>query len=396
MTIPHNAHGTGPSRRFLVVMPTRGAIDNFARILDKHDLLRLRPLWTRRGVSGISPYLTPRLPVLGLIAYAGARILPPFYDESFRFGMYPLYDRWLYSQLKPGDCMLTSYSYANNSMDWCHRHGGKTFLDSGNSHPAHFWSVLEEEHHRWNCRYPPVARFYNERARRTVELSDYVLSPSSFVRNSFLEQGFRPEQILDIFYSVDLSCFSPPRQERPPQRPLTLVNTGMLNLRKGTPYLLEAFRLLRKDVPNARLLLNNTISDSVKPILRQYRDLPIEWSPNLPHDKLAERLRSADLFILPSLEEGLVMTALEAIACGRPVILTPNTGANDYVTEGVNGSIVPIRSAAAIRDAALFWWDKIRAGYHTPTTDLPQRLSFERLESVLVEHLHRLGFLPKN
>jgi glycosyltransferase involved in cell wall biosynthesis len=307
-----------------------------------------------------------------------------------------LYDRWVRCYLRPGDHIVSSYGYANGCLAWCRQHNGKVFLDGGNSHPDNFWEILEEEHRRWNCRYPPVPRFYYERARRTVELVDYVLSPSSFVRNSFLDRGFKPEQILDVIYAVDLSCFTPARQERPRQRPLTIINTGMLSLRKGTPYLLEAFRLIRKEIPSARLLLTNNVSDNVKPILARYRDLPIEWSPGLPHDKLAERLRSADLFIFPSLEEGLVMTALEAIACGLPVILTPNTGTNDFVIEGVNGSVVPIRNPEAIVRAALFWWDRIRAGYRVPTVDLQQKVSFDRLESLFLGHLRRLGFLTSD
>jgi glycosyltransferase involved in cell wall biosynthesis len=226
-----------------------------------------------------------------------------------------------------------------------------------------------------------------------VELADYVLCPSSFVRDSFLKRGFKPEQMLDIVFPVDLSCFTPAREERPPQRPLTIINTGMLSLRKGTPYLLEAHRLIRKEVPDARLLLTDLVMDSAKPILARYRDLAIEWSPSLPHDKLADRLRSADLFVLPSLEEGLVRTAQEAMACGLPVILTPNTGTNDFVVEGVNGSVVPIRDPEAIARAALAWWEKIRAGYRVPTGNLQENVSFEKLDSLFTGHLRRLGFL---
>jgi starch synthase len=383
-----------PSRSFVVAMPFRtGYEDDFARILAGHGLLRLRPLWTRRGVAGVPAELTRLFPPLGLLAHIGNRALPPYYSEAFRFALYPLYDRWVLGHLRSGDHIVTSYAYANACMAWCRRHGGTAFLNGGNSHPENFWEILEEEHRRWKSQYPPVPRFYYERARRTVELADYVLCPSSFVRNSFLERGFKPNQLLDVVFPVDLSCFTPARQERPSERPLTIINTGMLSLRKGTPYLLEAFRLIRKEVPNARLLLTNVVADSAKPILARYHDLPIEWSPSLPADKLADRLRSADVFILPSLEEGLVRTAQEAMACGLPVILTPNTGTNDFVVEGVNGSVVPIRNPEATAQAALVWWEKIRAGYRVPMVDLQQKVSFDRLEALFLGHLRQLGFL---
>ena len=288
----------------------------------------------------------------GLLAYAGTCVLPPFYSESFRFSLYPLYDRWVSRQLQPGDCIISSYAYVNACFSWVRQHGGTTMLDGGNSHPDNFWEILVEEHKRWNCSTPPVAKFYHKRARRMMADVDYVLSPSSYVRNSFLSRGFKADQILDVLYAVDLSCYQPPTEPRPANRPLTIVNTASLSLRKGTPYLLEAFRLIRRDVPDARLLLTEIVADSVKPILAKYRDLPIEWSPPTGKEKLADRLRSADIFILPSLEEGLVRTAMEAMACGLPVVLTPHTGTSDLVSPGVNGTVTAWPARASCWAAA--------------------------------------------
>jgi glycosyltransferase involved in cell wall biosynthesis len=190
---------------------------------------------------------------------------------------------------------------------------------------------------------------------------DQVLAPSHFVEKSFLEHGFPAERIHRIPYATDLSVFQP-GSSRPPDRPFTVINTGGLSLRKGTPYLLEALRILKKKIPNLRILLTWQTSDSIKPILARYGDLPFEWSETLPPALLAERLRSADLFILPSLEEGMARTALEAMACGLPVVLTPNTGACDLVNEAVNGSVVPIRNSSAIAEKAIFWQQRIMNG----------------------------------
>src|SRR5262249_37043158 len=148
---------------------------------------------------------------------------------------------------------------------------------------------------------------------------DYVLSPSSYVTRSFLDRGYKSEQVLQNVYPVDLSLFQPDPNPRPKNRPLTVINAGGLSLRKGTPYLLEAFRIILRSVPNARLLLTNFIRDDVKDVLARYSDLPIDWAPGLPHPQLVKRLHSADVFVLLSLEEGLVRAALEAMACGLPV-----------------------------------------------------------------------------
>jgi glycosyltransferase involved in cell wall biosynthesis len=266
-------------------------------------------------------------------------------------------------------------------------------VDAGNSHIENFWEILSEEHCRWNCPTPPVAPHWIERSRAMLAETDFVLSPSSHVTNSFLARGFKPEKILKNIYPVNLKLFTPRTVPRPKNQPLTIVNTGSLSLRKGTPYLFEAFRLVQKQIPNARLLLTQNIQDDVKPVLARHRDLPIEWSPGLPHTQLAERLRSADIFVLPSLEEGLARTACEAMACGLQVVLTSNTGANDFVTPGVNGEVVSIRDAAATAAGILKCWERTQSDFPVEVAALRERLSFATFEREFILQLRGLGFL---
>jgi glycosyltransferase involved in cell wall biosynthesis len=362
--------------------------DDNARALQKQELLRFIALGTRRGTADIPPERTRLNPWIGLATYAAARTMSNFQAESFRFRLLPWFDRWVKRQLQAGDHIISSYGYTNECFKWVRRHGGKTFVDAGNSHPANFWDVLSKEHTRWHSRYPPVARHWIDRSLVMMEHVDYVLSPSSYVTNSFLARGFRPGQILSTIYAVDLSLFQPRAQPRPKSQPLTIINTGSLSLRKGTPYLLEAFRLIRQEHRSARLLLTRIIQDDLRPILARYRDLPIEWSPSLPHAQLAERLRSADIFVLPSLEEGLARTALEALACGLPIMVTPHTGANDVVTPGINGEIVPICHSRALADAVLAWGERILRGDWQPRRLVdPTLLSFEHFEKTFLDQL---------
>jgi glycosyltransferase involved in cell wall biosynthesis len=377
----------------VVATPARSVCDDHARALERHGRLRFIALGTRRGTPGVPPERTRLNPAIGLCAYAAAQILSPYRAESFRFGLLPWFDRWVRKQLQSGDHIISSYGYANECFKFVRAHGGKTFVDAGNSHIENFWEVLSEEHRRWGCPTPPVAPHWVERARRMLaEHTDYVLSPSNYVTNSFLARGFKPEQILQNVYPVNLDLFKPRSAPRPKNRSLAIINTGSLSLRKGTPYLLEAFRLIRQTHPSARLLLTRIVQEDVKPILARYSDLPIEWSPGLPHAQLAERLRSADIFVLPSLEEGLVRTALEAMACGLPVVLTPNTGADDFVQPGVSGEIVPIRDPRAIADAIFKWVDKVlAAGWQPRPLVDPQRLSFQYFERQFLDQLHGIG-----
>ncbi len=391
---------TPPSDRFAVASFGRCGHDNFARALEKRGLLDFYALGTRKGTQGVTPEHTRLQPIFGLLNYAGAKLLPPFQCESFRFRLYPLFDQWVKSLLRPKQHLITSYSFANSAMHKARRLGGKTFIDAQNSHPTEFMELLEVERRKFNSPYPPVANHYYRRSLATTTCADYVFAPSTFVRDSFLKYGFKPEQLLLYPLPLNLDWFRPTTETRPKDRPLTVINTGSLCLRKGTPYLLEAFRLILKSEPRAVLRLTNTIRNDAAEVMRRYSDLPIDWAPyyNLssPADReqYARRFQTSDIFVFPSIEDGFGFVVAEALACGLPVITTRNTGASDLVKPGENGEIVPIRDPEAIAKAVLQWWAGIQQGRRVGEFEATKKqLSFATFEETVIGHLQRLGLV---
>lgn len=95
---------------FVVAAPMRSACDDPARFFAKHGLLRLYATWNRRGTTGIPVGKTRLMPALGLIAYIAARLCSFYRGEAIRFALYPLYDQWVKTLLRPGDHMLSSYA----------------------------------------------------------------------------------------------------------------------------------------------------------------------------------------------------------------------------------------------------------------------------------------------
>lgn len=370
--------------------------DNFARALENHGLLDFYALGTRRGTQGVSPEHTRLQPIFGLINYLAARALPNFQAESFRFRLFGLFDKWVQTLLRPGQHFFTGYAFANEAMRRVRESGGVAVLDAWTSHPKEFWDLLTEEQQRWDSRWPPVSRYYQERTEGSVAAADYICTASTFVRQSFLKQGFDPKRLLFCPYPLDLRSFQPSPLPRPRDRPFTIVHTGGLSLRKGAPYLLEAFRIIRKEVPNAVLRVKRHLRDDVLEIVRRHADLPVEWSDYLDFNQHVQRYQSSDLLIFPSVEDGFAFVVAEALACGLPVITTPNTGASDLIQPGINGEIVPIRDAQALAEAALKWWDRIRAGDRIGgVEELKRRLSFAQFEQTFIGHLERIGIISQ-
>ena len=145
--------------KFVVATPARSVCDDNARSLTRARALRFLALGTRHGTAGVPAEETRLRPVFGLLNYVASQCVSQYRAESFRFSLLPHFDRWVKRMLTPGDHIISSYGYTNECFKWVRAQGGKTFLDGGNSHPAHFWELLSEEHRRWNCPLPPVSPF---------------------------------------------------------------------------------------------------------------------------------------------------------------------------------------------------------------------------------------------
>ena len=96
---------------------------------------------------------------------------------------------------------------------------------------------------------------------------------------------------------------------------------------------------------------------------------------------------------MPSLEEGLVRTACEAMACGLPVVLTPHCGANDFVRSADDGEVVPICKGKAIAEAVLKCWEHTRQTAPPERTELRRRLSFEAFGTDFLAQLSMKGLI---
>jgi len=113
---------------------------------------------------------------------------------------------------------------------------------------------------------------------------------------------------------------------------------------RGIEVLLEAMEIVRKEIPDVRLV-------AVGGAQGQYRtSCKIEYvRPS--DDELANLYASCDVFVLPSFLEGLPVPPLEAMACGGAVVLTDCMGTRDYAEDERNCLMVPPRDPDALANA---------------------------------------------
>lgn len=133
-------------------------------------------------------------------------------------------------------------------------------------------------------------------------------------------------------YSHDANV---PKYERP-----TILYLGRIKKYKSIQHLITAFALVKKEVPDARLMVvgNGDYLDKLKSLSRSLGlSADVEFPGFVSLENKVERMRRAHVAVLPSLKEGWGLTNIEANAVGTPVIAANVPGLKDSVQDGQTG-----------------------------------------------------------
>lgn len=166
--------------------------------------------------------------------------------------------------------------------------------------------------------------------------------------------GRRRQRILRVGGSgVDLTRFSPSPL---PGGPPTFLLIGRVIRDKGVAEYVEAATIVRRTHPDARFQLLGPLDVNPSAISQAELDGwvatgAIEYLGRTPD--VRPNLAAAHVCVLPSYGEGMPRSVLEAMAMGRPAIVTDVPGCRETVVDGRNGHLVPVRDSAALADAML-------------------------------------------
>lgn len=155
-----------------------------------------------------------------------------------------------------------------------------------------------------------------------------------------------PTQRISVIHNgVDTEEFAPTTKPVSAGK-LSIISVGRLIERKGYFYLLEALAGL----PGVELVLvgDGPLRKKLENMANA-RGVQTRFLGAVPHSEVVACLRAADVFVLPSLHEGMSNAVLEAMACGLPVIRTDTGGSREMVRS--NGRVVPPADAQALRAA---------------------------------------------
>jgi glycosyltransferase involved in cell wall biosynthesis len=178
-----------------------------------------------------------------------------------------------------------------------------------------------------------------DRKTQEIELSQVVICASQFVARS-LPENIRSQRKL-VVTAFGSPKNGPARNEASfnTGRKLRVLFAGSMSQRKGLGDLFAAVRMLsRSDV---ELVVMGHPQAPLEFYRKEFAGFTYE--AGRPHAKVLELMQTCDVFCLPSIVEGRALVMQEAMSQGLPLIITPNTGGEDLIDEGVTGFLVPIR-----------------------------------------------------
>jgi glycosyltransferase involved in cell wall biosynthesis len=207
-----------------------------------------------------------------------------------------------------------------------------------------------------DCTWQQEANF-GSRIRTMCQQADAIVAPSEKIRQELLDADYDPNKIHYIPNGVAIPEPRSPERCEASRQALASVNpslqvkghspvavfTGRLHAGKGLLCAINAWAIVVKQFPNAKLWIigEGPQEDELR---NQIHHLNLDGRVVMPgvFDNVEDVLHAADLFVLPSHEEGMSLSLLEAMATGLPVVASDIPGNQKLVTHEQSGVLFPV------------------------------------------------------
>jgi len=193
-----------------------------------------------------------------------------------------------------------------------------------------------------------------EMYRRVADGTLHFVTPSRWLATEASSSSLLREMPISVIpYGLDTTLFRPhdktearTRLNIPIAKQVVLFTADSItSQRKGLNYLLSALQEMEWD---SDILLVSLGAGKIKEDI----SIPVKSLGHLADEKqMALAYSAADLFVIPSLQDNLPLTVLEAMACGTPVVGFDVGGIADMVRPGISGQLVPARNISLLRQA---------------------------------------------
>jgi len=247
---------------------------------------------------------------------------------------------------KPSKITISMYAAAHETFSLIKKQGGIAALNFVNSHPSYHNHYLKEFANISNGHHELIPRWVEQKVEKEIEAADLIFVPSRFVAKQLQMVDVPIHKIAVEPYGVNISDFYPSpssRQKIKAKKHVHCLYVGQISHRKGIKILMEVARQCI-NLPIRFTLIGPLVSPEV--LKNIPRNAVYKGSTVL--GGVADAMRKADMFILPTLEDACALVVFEAMASGLPVITTTQNGSAEIIRHREDGLIVPPGDVCAL------------------------------------------------
>jgi glycosyltransferase involved in cell wall biosynthesis len=198
---------------------------------------------------------------------------------------------------------------------------------------------------------------FGERLRRAVAWAQQrqaaaIIVTTPAAEGLIVDRAAVAAKLVHIPHGIDPKRFSPLASGAASAVP-TILFLGGTERRKGIYTLLDAFRIVRASVPDARLVVGGAggrLHDVRAAVNAMSEAAHVTLLGNVDRASVPDLIRGASLLCAPSNGEPFGMSLLEAMACGKPVVVT-DAGGPQFIVDAAGGEKVPVGDAVALAAA---------------------------------------------
>lgn len=278
----------------------------------------------------------------------------PFLSVFYKLGKsdmaVKIFDKYVANQLKNIDfeVIICWAGLSIETVKEAKRLGKKVILERASVHLEEQQSILKVEYAKFGKKFI-VNNNALDKEKLEYQIVDFIIVPSSYVKDSFINKGFAKDKVLLNGLGASQEFLNFKISKPVENRKIQIVFFGSIIIRKGIHYLIDAIQLLNKKKIYVDCYIVGKLSNDSELI---FQNLPenIKVVDFMPHKELSNFIITKDIAIFPSIEDGYGMVVPQSLVSGLPVIVSEHVGAKDLIEDGVNGFIVPVCNAEAIED----------------------------------------------
>jgi glycosyltransferase involved in cell wall biosynthesis len=288
----------------------------------------------------------------------GARVAHRLMASGADAWVNPWFGRWAARKLSEKRWDI-NHIWSGVAAEWLDHpaSNGVNTIARGSAHIRTQRALLDEEEHRTGGRLDKPSDWIIDREEHEYARTRLIVVPSRFAYDSFLERGIGRERLRLVPLAAAPPTFiAPPaileariaRLER--REPLRVLFVGSITYQKGMHDLLQVMESVPAHRFHFRLV--GQLTAECKSIAGRLF-ARAELIGKVPQNALPAHYAWADLFVLPSIQDGFAVVLSQAVAAGVPFIASANSGGPDLVTGGLPCWVVPARAPRQLADLVL-------------------------------------------